>query len=120
MHNGNPSAHLTITDSVYDDLKEILEKITAPVIADIGIGFGKNVEQNFELINRAGEFVGLGVPLLVGHSRKSFISKTFPDYSIDELDTATAAISVKLTLDGVNILRVHNVKMTNTALSIIK
>ena len=116
MHNKKPEGPLV--DSVYRDLEEVLEKITAPVIADIGIGFGKNVEQNFELVNRAGEFRGLGVPILVGHSRKSFISKTFPEYSIDELDTATSAVSVKLALDGVNILRVHDVKRTKIALSV--
>ncbi len=107
-----------LIDNVYVDLKNQLEQITAPVIVDIGIGFGKTVEQNFELINRVGEFNGLGAPILVGHSRKSYLSKTF-DYSITELDNATLALSIKMALDGVNILRVHDVKQHKLAFDVI-
>lgn len=107
MHNSKPKNSLI--DTVYSELSEVLQTISAPVIADIGIGFGKTPEQNFELVSRAGEFKSLGVPLLVGHSRKSFLSKTF-DFSQNELDEATCTISSKLILDDVNILRIHDVK----------
>jgi len=115
MHN-QPVKN-NFADSVYEGLANILQTISAPVIADIGIGFGKNVEQNFELINRAGDFKSLGVPLLVGHSRKSFLSKTF-DFDSDELDMATLCVSAKLLDSGVNILRVHEVKRNKLALDV--
>ena len=107
-----------LIDNVYVDLKNQLEQITAPVIVDMGIGFGKTVEQNFELIKRVGEFNGLGAPILVGHSRKSFISKTF-NCSTEELDNATVLLSAKMALSGVNILRVHDVKRHKLALDVI-
>ncbi len=116
MHNQNIQNNLV--DDVYCSLSEILQKITAPVIADIGIGFGKTVEQNFELLNRAEEFKSLGVPLLVGHSRKSFLFKTF-DFTRDELDEATTAISTQLISSGVNILRIHDVRRHKLALNVI-
>lgn len=116
MHNQNVQNNLV--DDVYCSLSEILQKITAPVIADIGIGFGKTVEQNFELLNRAKEFKSLGVPLLVGHSRKSFLFKTF-DFTRDELDEATTAISTQLISSGVNILRIHDVRRHKLALNVI-
>ena len=66
-----------VIDNVFQDFIFILEKVTAPLILDIGVGFGKSLEQNYELLNRVSEFKGMGKPLLVGHSRKSFLSKSF-------------------------------------------
>lgn len=116
MHN--QSCQNNLVDEVYCSLSEVLKSITAPIIADIGIGFGKTIEQNFELLNRAGEFKSLGVPLLVGHSRKSFLFKTF-DFTRDELDEATAAISAQLISSGVNILRVHDVRRHKLSLNVV-
>lgn len=107
MHNEKPSE--PFIDDIYFSLLRQIEKINAPFIADIGIGFGKNAQQNYELISRIKEFKTLGVPLLVGHSRKSFLSKTF-DLTPAELDEATLAVSAKLMIEGVNILRVHDVR----------
>ena len=64
------------------------------------------------------EFKSFHLPLLAGHSRKSFLSKTF-NYKEDELDEATLAISCKLALDGVNILRVHNVEKHKIILDVL-
>lgn len=98
-----------IVDNVYRDLVCVKEKINTPVIFDIGIGFGKNIEQNYELLKRINEFKSLNTPLLVGHSRKSFLTKVF-ELSKDELDEATTLVSARLISEGVNILRIHNVK----------
>ena len=79
------------------------------IIADIGIGFGKSFDSNFELLRRVCEFTSLNVPLLIGISRKSFIRKEF-NIDFEEADIPTALYSAILT--GINIHRVHNVKLT--------
>lgn len=78
------------------------------IILDPGIGFGKTVEQNLELINRLDEIVALGYPVLVGPSRKSFIGYTL-DVPPDQRVEGTAA-AVAISIDrGVDIVRVHDV-----------
>lgn len=89
------------------------------IIIDPGIGFGKTTEQNIEIIKRIEEFKSLKFPILVGHSRKSFIKETINSTNIDDLDYATAQISQDLITKGVNILRVHNVKIYNLMNKII-
>ena len=76
-------------------------------ILDVGIGFGKSLNDQFELIKRADEFSSLGYPVLFGISRKSFISKTF---DIENRDEITRVYSQHLISKKVNILRVHDVK----------
>ncbi len=85
------------------------------IILDPGIGFGKNVAQNLELIDRLGEVKALGYPLLVGPSRKSFIGYTL-DLPPDERVEGTAAV-VALCIDrGADIIRVHDIaEMTRIA-----
>ncbi len=85
------------------------------IIVDPGIGFGKTVEQNLELVNRLGELKALGYPILVGPSRKSFVGYTLnlpPDQRLE----GTAA-AVTLCIDrGADIVRVHDVAaMTRVA-----
>lgn len=75
------------------------------IIFDVGVGFGKTAKQSQILIERITEFHRIGVPLLVGHSRKSFIGAK----TIDEADCKTVAISRMLAVRGVDYLRVHNV-----------
>ena len=86
------------------------------IIIDIGIGFGKSKKSNFELLRRIDEFTSLGVPSLLGISRKSFIRNEF---NIDcyEADIPTALYSALLT--NVNIHRVHNVKLTKKYLDFV-
>lgn len=76
-------------------------------ILDVGIGFGKSVNDQFKLIQRADEFSTLNCPILYGISRKSFIYKTFGDVDRDEL---TKIYAQHLISKNVNILRVHDVK----------
>lgn len=83
------------------------------IILDPGIGFGKTVQQNFEIINRLEEFTTLGCPILVGHSRKTFLQETINSHDNDQLDEGTAILTAKLIEKKVNIIRVHNVKLNN-------
>lgn len=76
-------------------------------IMDVGIGFGKSINDQFELIKRADEFLTLNTPILYGISRKSFVSKTFGSENRDEI---TKIYAQHLISKGVNILRVHDVK----------
>ena len=79
------------------------------IILDVGIGFGKTKEHNFELLNRIEEFFSLGYPLMVGVSRKTLLG--IKSYDNDLKDALTLAISYPLMLKGVDYLRVHNVKL---------
>jgi dihydropteroate synthase len=79
------------------------------IILDPGIGFGKTVEQNLELINRLNEIKGLGYPVLLGVSRKSFIGYTLNLPPDERLEGTAAACTVGI-MRGANILRVHDVK----------
>lgn len=85
------------------------------IILDPGIGFGKTVAQNLELLDRLDEIKSLGYPMLVGPSRKSFIGYTL-DLPPEERLEGTAA-AVALAIDrGADIIRVHDVKvMTRVA-----
>jgi len=85
------------------------------IILDPGIGFGKTVEQNLELINRLDEIRTLGYPVLLGPSRKSFIGYTLDLPPDDRIEGTAAAVSVGITR-GADIIRVHDVpKMIRTA-----
>jgi dihydropteroate synthase len=80
------------------------------IILDPGIGFGKTVEQNLELVRRFGEFKSLGYPLLAGPSRKSFIGYTL-DLPPDQRAEGTAAVVALCIAHGADIVRVHDVAM---------
>ena len=78
------------------------------IVLDPGIGFGKKVNHNLEIIRRMGEFLPLGRPLLLGSSRKMFIGKVL-DRGVDDRvigTNATVAIGV---FNGARIVRVHDV-----------
>ncbi|HPX62078.1 MAG TPA: dihydropteroate synthase [Deltaproteobacteria bacterium] len=78
------------------------------IAVDPGIGFGKSVEGNLEILRRLGEFSGLGYPLLIGASRKSFISRTLGKPT-DQLQFGTAAATALAIANGASIVRVHDV-----------
>ncbi len=79
------------------------------IILDPGIGFGKTVEQNLELLNRLDEIKALGFPVLLGPSRKSFIGYTL-NLPPEERLEGTAAVCAVGIVRGADILRVHDVK----------
>ncbi|HLP10500.1 MAG TPA: dihydropteroate synthase, partial [Flavobacteriales bacterium] len=79
------------------------------LIIDPGIGFAKTAEQNFELIRKLDEFSILEKPLLIGISRKNFISKSLNVQTADALN-GTTALHMACLMNGAKILRVHDVK----------
>jgi len=78
------------------------------VIVDPGIGFGKDADQNWDVLRRLGELRELGQPVLLGTSRKSFIGKLL-DLPVDERVEGTAATVVAGVLRGTDIVRAHDV-----------
>ncbi|MFL7813494.1 MAG: dihydropteroate synthase, partial [Anaerolineales bacterium] len=112
-------------EDLLEDVKsELLESVAVAhragipdehIILDPGIGFGKTVEQNLELLNRLDEIRALGYPVLLGPSRKSFIGYTLDLPPEERVEGTAAAISVGITR-GADIVRVHDVKeMIRTA-----
>ena len=79
------------------------------IIIDPGIGFGKQLNDNFILIRRLKEFSELGFPILIGPSRKSFIGVTLDSPPEYRLEGTLAAVSAGI-LNGASIVRVHDVK----------
>lgn len=79
------------------------------VIIDVGFGFGKTTEHNFELLKNLSLFENLDVPILAGLSRKSMLYKTLGIAPKEALNATTVANTIAL-LNGANILRVHDVK----------
>ena len=120
MHlRGTPQTMMKLTD--YEDVvKDVLfyfsEKIATArrfgindLIVDPGFGFAKNVEQNYEILQKLDLFSSLDVPVLVGISRKSMIYKplqTTPDKALN----GTTALHMMALTKGAKILRVHDVK----------
>lgn len=85
------------------------------IFADVGIGFGKMPSHNLELLRRHEEFLNLGVPLVLGVSRKSLFRHLLGIESPQERDTATLTLHLLLLQSGGAILRVHNVQMLRQA-----
>jgi len=102
-----------LINEIYDFLSEKLQLLNQCGIKDVfidpGVGFGKSVSDNFEILERLGDFKSLGSPILIGVSRKSFIGKTL-DLQVNERDTATAVIEAIAIKNGAKIIRTHNVK----------
>ncbi len=111
------------TGSQYDNLipdiqREWLEGVGAArnagiadwkIILDPGIGFGKTVAQNLELLDRIGEFKTLGYPILIGPSRKSFIGYTLNRPPDQRVEGTAAAVAIGIAR-GADIVRVHDVE----------
>ncbi|MDP2644718.1 MAG: dihydropteroate synthase [Desulfobacterales bacterium] len=96
------------------------------IIVDPGIGFGKEIRHNLMLINCLHAFTPLGIPLLIGPSRKSFIQHILkhelgrdmpPDLA--EVETGTQAAVAAAVFNGAHIVRVHNVAQTRITVNIV-
>ncbi|HVM71287.1 MAG TPA: dihydropteroate synthase [Anaerolineales bacterium] len=105
-------------DVVEDVKRELLESVALAraagipderIILDPGLGFGKTVEQNLELIDRLDEVRTLGFPVLLGPSRKSFIGYTLDLPPDQRLEGTAACVSVGIAR-GADIIRVHDVE----------
>jgi dihydropteroate synthase len=79
------------------------------ILLDPGIGFGKTVEQNLELLDRLSELRALGYPILIGPSRKSFIGYTLDLPPDERLEGTAAAVAVGITR-GADVVRLHDVE----------
>ncbi len=130
MHNRSQPADASISDRLggrylgveYDDLigdvkEELSESVDIAhgagisderIILDPGIGFGKTVEQNLELLDRLEEVRALGYPVLVGTSRKSFIGYTLDAPPDDRVEGTAATVAIAIAR-GADIIRVHDV-----------
>jgi dihydropteroate synthase len=110
-----------IVREVDDYFEERLNKLKAAgvrpeqLIFDPGIGFGKNLEQNLQLIASLPDFVRLQRPLLLGVSRKSFIEKLF-DVNVNERLPASLACAILGVESGAHIIRTHDVAETLQAI----
>lgn len=92
-------------------IKFAREKGVNHIIADVGIGFGKTMQQNFELLRHHEIFSTLGVPMLLGISRKRFIGEFCGVDLPQERDAETALLTSLLLQKGIDIIRVHNVSL---------
>ena len=130
MHNRSDPSNAAVKENLggryvgveYDDLlqdvkAELQESIAiahqagipdSKIILDPGIGFGKTVSQNLELLDRSGEIRELDYPILLGPSRKSFIGYTLDLPPEERVEGTAAAVSVGITR-GADIVRVHDV-----------
>lgn len=124
MHNQQGTKY----DDIIDDIKafffqavDIAEKAGIHrynIWLDPGIGFGKNYEQNIEVIHRMDELAAFEFPILLGPSRKRFIGTMLNDLPPAERDEGTTAVCILGALSGVDAVRVHNVKMVKRALTV--
>jgi dihydropteroate synthase len=114
-------------DDVVSDVKAFLEARMKAAIAagvreeriqlDPGIGFGKTLEHNLELLRRLDELTSLGRPIVIGTSRKSFLGK-LTGRDVTERVHATVATSVIAFERGASVFRVHDVAATADALAV--
>jgi dihydropteroate synthase len=120
MHSVNapvdPDTDVEYDDVVEDTIDQLVERVLlaekagldrSQVIVDPGLGFGKTRRENFELLDRLGEFRALGCPVLVGHSHKSMFDLV--GYEDGERLPATIAATALAAERGADIVRVHDV-----------
>jgi dihydropteroate synthase len=114
-HSKDMNSKAIYGDVVADVIEEVtmqLDKALAAgvkrenIILDPGLGFAKDPEHNWEILNRIDELTALGYPVLIGHSRKRFLGGDNPD----EREEATVAVTQSLVGKGIWAVRVHGVK----------
>jgi dihydropteroate synthase len=131
-HSRDMQALASYRDVVDDVRRELCQRVDCAlaagvsadrVVIDPGIGFAKTAEHNWALLRRLEEFVGTGLPVLVGTSRKSFLGTLLagPDRAprpVAEREDATVATTVAAALAGVWGVRVHRVRPNLDALKV--
>ena len=131
MHmKGNPRTmqnnpvYASLIDEVTEYLDRAINRAVAwgvdreKIIVDPGIGFGKALEHNLEILNRLKEFKILGRPLLVGPSRKSFIGKIL-NAGPQERAFGTVSACILAAKNGANMVRVHDVLAVKQAIKVL-
>ena len=126
MHNQNTTDYDDIIDdmkafffsSVDLALKEGVKPQNIWLDPGIGIGFGKDYAQNVEVIQRLGEITVYEYPVLLAPSRKGFIGTILNDIPADQRDEGTVAACITGMIQGVDMVRVHNVEMHKRAITV--
>ncbi len=121
MHNQEHTRYRDLIPDVIGALRLLIEKAVEAgvdfknIIVDPGVGFGKSVEQNLELLRRLDELRALNRPLLVGTSRKSTIGYVLDLPAEDRVEGTAATVALSIAR-GADVVRVHDVKqMTRVA-----
>ena len=115
MHNQAHTRYEDLVPDIVAELGKMVESAVATgvarrnIIVDPGMGFGKTAEQNLEILRNLDEFRALGVPILVGMSRKSTIGYVL-GLPVEERIEGTAATVALSVANGADIVRVHDVK----------
>lgn len=126
MHWRGHSVDMNLKAIYNDVVKEVIDEVTLQldkalaagikrenIILDPGIGFAKDPEHNWEILKRIDEFIALGYPVLIGHSRKRFLGGDTPD----SREEATVAVTQSLVGKGIWAVRVHGVKSNKNVVS---
>lgn len=114
-----------VVDEIYDflysqSLAAIAEGVeSSRIIIDPGIGFGKNLEHNIEILAKLKDFTNMGFPVMAGASRKSFIGSLLGGLPAQERLYGSISAAICAFINGASILRVHDVKQTVEALKIV-
>lgn len=118
----NPSYHDLLTE-VFDFFKTRVHELQSmgakDIIIDLGFGFGKTLDDNFELLKNMQKFQVLGCPILAGLSRKSMINKVLGTKAKEALN-GTTALNMLALQNGANLLRVHDVKEAMECIALSK
>ncbi|MEE4001028.1 dihydropteroate synthase [Tenacibaculum sp. FZY0031] len=117
----NPQYENVVTEVISffaEQLFKLRELKVNDVIIDVGFGFGKTLDQNYELLKNLSLFKSLDVPILTGVSRKSMLYKLLGVTPKEALNATTVANTAAL-LNGTHILRVHDVKEAVEAVKIV-
>lgn len=118
------TAYADVVVEVAAELRERVARATAAgvaddhIVLDPGIGFAKAAEQSLELLARTAELAALGFPLLVGASRKSFLSRLLGGRSADQRLEGSLAAAALAVVEGARIVRVHDVAATVRAVRV--
>ena len=120
----NAPIYENLTDEIYFGLKDKIDYAVSKgvkrenIIVDPGIGFGKTRADNFEIIKRIKEFKCLNCPVMLGISRKSLLDMSNEDNLTK--DIFTTALNTLAVENGVDYLRVHNVKMHKQLVTLLE
>lgn len=120
----NNISYSSLIDNICDSLRDKINSAISggidadKIIIDPGIGFGKTVAHNLKIIKHLTSFKILGKPILLGVSKKSFIGEILKT-DINQRSIGSLAACILAANNGVNIVRVHNVKETHQALKIL-
>lgn len=123
-------------DDVVEDIRKFLNDAVdralakgiarSKIMIDPGIGFGKTVTHNLQIIKHLDMFMDMGLPVVLGHSRKSFIQNILRNSGMEEIkpdaktvETGTQAVVAAAALKGVHVVRVHDVAETVVTLKLI-